>query len=53
MHNVPTTRWGNDGLTPCPRPNVFWREWKRDDGKWHMERGCSWCGWTAPERRSN
>ena len=45
-HNVPITRWGNDGTKPCPRPNVSNREWKRPDGTWHMERGCSWCTWT-------
>ena len=48
-HNVPVTRWGNDGTKPCPRPNVFWHEWKRPDGTWHMERGCSWCTWTEKQ----
>lgn len=48
-HNVPITRWGNDGTKPCPRPNVSRREWKRPDGSWYMERGCSWCTWTEKQ----
>ena len=49
-HNIPITRWGNDGTEPCPHPNVGWREWKRADATWHMERGCIWCGWTEPKQ---
>jgi len=49
-HNIPITRWGNDGTKPCPRPNVNWRHLPRADGKWRMERGCAWCGWTEPAR---
>ena len=50
MHNIPVTRWGNDGTQPCPRPNVHEREWKRADGTWHIEQGCSWCGWTNKKK---
>jgi hypothetical protein len=53
MHNVPVTRWGNDGTQPCPRPNVHEREWKRADGTWHIEHGCSWCGWTNKKKEVN
>jgi len=49
-HNIPNTRWNNDGTKPCPQPNMHWREMTLLKGL-HMERGCSWCGWTEPKEK--